>query len=526
MNTTSFEQKKQLLAELVAIPSITGTESEKLFPKHLYNRLLQLDYFNQHREYLHLGESPQSAEFLTALYKHEHATKTVVMMSHFDVVSVENYGELDSIAFDIEQVTEWFHNHESQFSGSTLKDIQTEEYIFGRGAMDMKAGLVIQLSILEKAIKESWPINLVLLTVPDEEVNSAGMRAAVEHLYELKTLHNLDYELFLNSEPVFTQTPGDEQFYVYSGSIGKIMPSVFCYGVETHVGEPLSGLTSTFMLSQVTSQIEYNERFREQVDGEETPLPVALYQKDLQESYSVKTPYRSTSLFNVFLFERSAFDIEKIFREEVAVAVETLNTRAERIGLPKTTVMNFDELLIYAQEKHGQELLTEWQQEIFSNETFDDRAKASMMIDKILLRCDELAPVVITYFSPPYYPAVRSKKADIEPIVELIRTTSQERFNRDVKHLNYFNGISDLSYLAYKHARNDASYERNTPGFNWSYSIPFHIMSKLNAPVLNVGPLGKDAHKSTERLHAKSAFVEVPQLIEEVLHKMFEQSGD
>ena len=42
--------------------------------------------------------------------------------------------------------------------------------------MDMKAGLMLHLSLIELATVEQWDINLVLITVPDEEVNSSGMR--------------------------------------------------------------------------------------------------------------------------------------------------------------------------------------------------------------------------------------------------------------------------------------------------------------------------------------------------------------
>ena len=57
-------------------------------------------------------------------------------------------------------------------------DLKSGDYLFGRGTMDMKMGLALHLHLLEIASSEKWPINLMLLTVPDEEVNSAGMRAA------------------------------------------------------------------------------------------------------------------------------------------------------------------------------------------------------------------------------------------------------------------------------------------------------------------------------------------------------------
>jgi arginine utilization protein RocB len=156
--------------------------------------------------------------------------------------------------------------------------------------MDMKMGLVMHMGIIEKASVEQWPINLLLLTVPDEEVNSSGMRAAVPKLLELKEMHQLTFNLFLNGEPVFTQEPGDRNYYVYSGSIGKIMPSALFYGKETHVGQPLNGITAPYIASFLTQRMEWNLSLQETVMGERTPLPVTLQQKDLRSEYSVQTP--------------------------------------------------------------------------------------------------------------------------------------------------------------------------------------------------------------------------------------------
>jgi arginine utilization protein RocB len=43
----------------------------------------------------------------------------------------------------------------------------------------------------------------------------------------------------------------------------------------------------------------------------------------------------------------------------------------------------------------------------------------------------------------------------------------------------------------------------------------------LQAPVLNIGPFGKDAHKLTERLHKESAFVHTPFALKVVVESMF-----
>src|SRR5699024_3219197 len=137
----------------------------------------------------------------------------------------------------------------NDFSGEVKEDIQYGDYLFGRGTMDMKMGLALHIHLLEQAIQERWPVNLLLLTVPDEEVDSTGMRTAVEKLDGLERTHGLDISLFLNSESSFTQRPEDPNYYIYSGSIGKIMPSALFYGIETHAAEPLRGLNAYYMAS-------------------------------------------------------------------------------------------------------------------------------------------------------------------------------------------------------------------------------------------------------------------------------------
>ncbi|RIO61625.1 M20/M25/M40 family metallo-hydrolase, partial [Mammaliicoccus sciuri] len=172
-----------------------------------------------------------------------------VLISHFDTVGVEDFGSYSEYAFDPDAVKDIFKEHNSYLSEDAIEDLNRDTYLFGRGVMDMKAGLMLHLSLIEQASIEAWDINLILVTVPDEEVNSSGMRKAVETIARLKQQHQLDIQLHLNSEPTFQQASADEQHYIYSGSIGKIMPGVLCYGKETHVGNPMDGLSSNFMMS-------------------------------------------------------------------------------------------------------------------------------------------------------------------------------------------------------------------------------------------------------------------------------------
>ncbi|WP_238545149.1 M20/M25/M40 family metallo-hydrolase [Geomicrobium sp. JCM 19039] len=295
------EQRKRLLTDLVAIASISESEGEKHFPDAVHSLLSQWEYYKTNPSHLYHGGRSGDEPFLSAHYYHSSHAKTLVFISHFDVVGIEDYGEYEPLAFSVDELTEAFARDAQQFSHAVQKDIQSGDYLFGRGTMDMKAGLTVHISLLEKAIANRWPMNIVLVTVPDEEVNSSGMRAAVGYLNHLKDKYKWVYSLFLNSEPVFTQKPDDENYYIYSGSIGKIMPGLLFYGKETHVGEPLAGISSNYMASFLMNHLELNDALREVVGAEKTPLPVSLYQKDLKQEYSVKTPYR-TAPYSMYFY--------------------------------------------------------------------------------------------------------------------------------------------------------------------------------------------------------------------------------
>lgn len=45
----------------------------------------------------------------------------------------------------------------------------------------------------------------------------------------------------------------------------------------------------------------------------------------------------------------------------------------------------------------------------------------------------------------------------------------------------------------------------------------------FQAPVFNCGPIGKDAHKVTERLNRQSAFEELPVMLEHIVHYYLEK---
>ncbi|MEH7113381.1 M20/M25/M40 family metallo-hydrolase [Neobacillus niacini] len=525
------DRLRNLLCELVSWRSMTLTDGEREFPIKVQGKLQELRYFQENPGHLSLHGADLGRRFLTGLYQCD-AEETIVLLSHFDTVNTEEYGDLEEFAYQPEELTKLLFNRIAELDGDAQKDLTSGEYLFGRGTMDMKMGLAMHMQLLEKATIEKWPINILLLTVPDEEVNSSGMRAAITKLLELKDKYNLIYKLFLNGEPVFTQEPGDRSFYVYSGSIGKIMPSALFYGKETHVGEPLSGITAPYIASFLTQLMEWNSTLQERVKGESTPLPVTLQQKDLRLDYSTQTPYRSSALYNVFLMERNAEEIMGLFEKVAIDAAEACNQAYKDVCLKQSVkpvgevrVLRYEDLQTYAVRKFGIQFLEERKAQVQANTNWDDREKSLRIADNLMIECQELAPAIVLLFAPPYYPAVNSSDNElVKNCVQYVMEKGLEKFNLPVQQVHYFNGISDLSYVNYQdEGEGWTAFKANTPVWGNSYSIPFDEMAQLNAPVLNVGPFGKDAHKRTERLHIKSAFEEVPSLVEEMI-KMITKS--
>ncbi|MDQ0201555.1 M20/M25/M40 family metallo-hydrolase [Neobacillus ginsengisoli] len=528
------EALRELLCEVVSWRSMTLTEGEREFPVRLQAKLQELAYFQEHPALLKLHDADLGRRFLTALYKHPEAKETIVLISHFDTVNTEEYGDLEAFAYQPEELTRQLHGRIDELPEDASEDLKSGEYLFGRGTMDMKMGLVMHMGLIEKAAVGQWPLNLLLLTVPDEEVNSAGMRAAAEKLLEMKEEHQLVYKLFLNGEPVFTQEPGDLKFYVYSGTIGKILPSALFYGKETHVGEPLSGITAPYIASFLTQRMEWNRDFQETVMGEATPLPVTLQQKDMRSEYSVQTPYRAAALYNVFLMKRNAAEIMDVFEKIAIEAARACSQAYKRVceeqsvkPVREVRVVRYGDLLEHAKRKFGNEYIEAVKTSVQANNEWDDREKSLRIADTLMIQCQELAPAIVLLYAPPYYPPVNSSDAGlVVQCVEYLKKQGLQEYDLPIQQIHYFNGICDLSYVNYQEdGEGWTVFKANTPVWGGSYRIPFDAMKKLKAPVLNVGPFGKDAHKRTERLHIKSAFEEVPTLVEGMIKMMMDKKS-
>ncbi len=528
----SVDQLKNLLIDLVKIPSITGTAEEVRFSHEVFQLLQGLPYFQDHPEQLKLHDTYDGRQILTALVKKGNCKDTVILVSHFDVVGVEDYGLWKELAFDPPRLTEAFTGQLSLFSEEVQSDLRSGEWMFGRGTMDMKCGLALHMSLIEKAAISDLNGNVLLLTVCDEEVNSTGMRSAIPIIKDIAEKFSLRYELCLNSEPIFTNYPGDQTKYFYTGSLGKILPAFYCMGKETHAAEPFSGLNANYLASMVTCEMEVNTHFCERVEGEITPPPTNLMYKDLKKGYSVQIPDRAVTLLNVFLMEKSLQQLTEELKQlanVVARKVEENYCRQKELFTDSEKnnftikVLTFEQLLRYAEDKIGKDSVDKLSEKILTkNVETDDRERSIQLVDQLAQQCKELSPMIVLFFAPPYYPAVCSSlNKTIQKLVPKLLEFAKNQFNLELVKQNYFSGLSDLSYIGQSGKNDSQMLQACMPLWNKGYEIPLDIIGQFEIPVMNLGPWGKDPHKMTERLHIEYSFATTLALLEFTLKQLF-----
>lgn len=526
----------KLLDDLVEIPSISGSEDEVAIAHFIKEQLQAIPYFQEHPSYMQIHPTGDGRISISALVKNGTTPNTVVLVSHFDVVNVEDYGKYKSLAFKPEQLTKEFYKHKDVLPANVQRDIEKGEWRFGRGVMDMKCGIALQMMMTERAAYGRMEGNVLFLVVADEEVNSRGMITSVPALLKIKEEHNLNYHACVNCEPMFARYPGDEQDYIYTGSLGKIMPAFFCYGKESHVGEPFAGLNANSMMSFVTTELELNTEFCEWVDGEVSPPPSTLMQKDLRMGYSVQTPHKAVALYNLFLMERPLEEITENLLNLAKRAGHSIESwfekRAKQYAAMKDyqslslNVLQFEELLQYAKDTYGNERIVKLQKEVLDRqgEIGDEREVAIAFVDKVASLCSEKAPMILLFFAPPYYPAVSTRHNEkIAKVKEDIIVMAMKQYEINMKEQLYFGGISDLSYTGLVQSSSSlAKLIGNMPLWGSLYSLPLKELQQLQLPVLNIGPRGKDAHKWTERLDVDYATGPLQNMLQTAIEKLLE----
>ncbi|TFB23894.1 M20/M25/M40 family metallo-hydrolase [Filobacillus milosensis] len=543
MKWQTKSELKSLLCNLLQYKSISGSDDEIAVVEYLYHLLKSEAYFQENPHHLKTDALDDGRQLLTALVKSQKPTKkTIILLSHIDVVDIEDYGSFSNLAFHPLELTEEFNQQKHKLPDEVQADLESNgDWLFGRGSMDMKAGTTLHMSMLERAINGEWDGNIILLAVPDEEVNSAGMLKAISTLNHIKEQEDLEYILCMNSEPMFRQYPNDPNMYLYSGSLGKILPGFLCYGKETHVGEPFHGLNANLMISYLNTNLELNETLMEKVGDEVVPPPISLMNRDLKDRYSVQTPVTAVSMYNVLMMEQSVQQIsQKLYQimEKTKSQIEQHMIRQssyfsevagdERESVEfEVSILDYDQLYEEAVNRYGQHEVQRRLNLLLHDREQGDRDFGTLIVQELAYLCKDLAPMMVMFYSPPYYPSVSSRTNQlVTGLCERVSDYMKEEFNLEAKTINYFNGISDLSFIGndpHKQSNID-ELSKNMPLERLGLSFLDSLKTDLEVPSINIGPLGKDAHQWTERLEMNYSFEELPSVLSMAIREAFLKS--
>lgn len=519
---------KNLLLDLCNVASISETNGEHLMAQKLFDVLSKIDYFRLNSSNLYkvpMVKDSLNRSFVAALMKGiPNSSKTVILLSHFDIVSVEDFGSLKQYAFDPEVYTDLLIKQNIDLPKEAQEDLNSGDYLFGRGIMDMKFGIALDIEILHHISNnlQNFPGNILFLSVPDEEANSAGMLEAIEFLNKLKKEHSLEYSCCIVSEPHFPKYVGDHTNYIYAGTVGKLLPVFYCVGKETHAGEPFSGLNPNLLTARLIEKIEQNPELCESDRGCTTPAPVCLKSSDTKVEYSVQIPTSAFAYFNLITLKKTPAEFLKILKElaeeafqevldEINIkAAKWLKLTGDSIELPsiRPRVLTFSELYHRCVEVHGNKIKHILEDLVKSSGTSDLRELSIQLVQELSRYSPDKTPMIVLFYAPPYYPSCSG--LDSYPITHRI---CQDVINRAEKEFGarlqlqpYFTGLSDMSYLGLQGEIDINALSKDFPLWGTKYSLPLEAMSQLNIPFVNIGPLGKDAHKYTERICISYSF--------------------
>ncbi len=507
-----------LLRQLMAAGSISGTACERTAEAFLESHLASLPYFQKHPRQCGFSPVPGDPFGRGAVYGLVRgvSAKTVILINHHDVVDTACYGSLQPLACDMDAVTEAL---KVSAAGAAGADFRSGQWLGGRGSCDMKGGAAAQLDLLAEYSAQPGRDSLLFLSVPDEETFSAGMRHALTVLEELRAGYGLDYRLAVNCEP--NRREGGTQV-IPCGSVGKLLPVVYIKGKSVHVSDYENGLNPLGILAALVASTEGLPGLREDCEGEKTVPPVWMFMRDRKQVYDFSLPDKAAAYCTVQAFARTPQEIFDLFRGRLLEAIADF--RRLHPAAPDVPVKSFSELLREAGQKNGfaawQEAETARLHQLVFEENVSYPDATLIYIEDLLAFMEHDSPLAVLTFSPPYYPAVRSEdmgKPYFENIKKALAGVMQVRYEP------YFLGVSDCSYCGTAPGVDHKAYIDNTPLWGSLYSFDEQLLSQMQIPFMLLGPWGKDLHEATERVHIKSLTEELPRALAAVCSAAWEK---
>jgi arginine utilization protein RocB len=506
---------------------------------------------------------------------------TVILIGHHDVAGVQDFFPAED-PFDPQALQEaLFEQFEKNpdTEDELLLDAGSQEWMFGRGSFDMKSGIAAQIAVMGALAKskDALPGNVVMVTTYDEEVESAGTIGVVEKLVQLREAHNLEYVGVINSDYTAPRGPGDDNRYIYRGTIGKLLACFYVRGCETHVGEAFRGLDANLIASNLIQETNLNVELCDEADGEITVPSVTQKQRDFKARYDAQTPISAVVHCSVLTHSWTPQDIlvrmvalagralssanhrrvvqwgEYARRQNSAMSLEDLGGRVwtyqqlveaveEKLGQSEPGLRQQLEERAFGYVMQARQMLGKLSQRerdfLIDNGQLigiDSREK-SLIIVRALVDIagregvmDLRKPAIVVYFAPPFFPPIRGDRES--RLNRAIAAEVSSGAYGDIRFRGFYPYVSDISFMRVDEAlyqslptlaknfplwrdRNEEVDERLRDEY---FVIPSDLIHELDCDVANIGPWGKEAHGKGERVYMPYSFETVPELIHNVI---------
>lgn len=471
-------------------------------------------------------------------------SETLVLLGHFDTVDTTDYGALEPWATDPAGLAERLDALAAMAPGLQC-DLEAHpgDWLFGRGTIDMKCGVAANIAVIRRlaaaaAGGEPPAISVLFLATPDEETESAGVLAGVRLLLRQREQRDLTYLGAVNTDYTTAEYAGDPHHYIYTGTIGKLLPSFLVVGRESHVGQPYNGMDANLLAAELIRDLSMNEELCDRVRGEATPPPVTLRASDLKARYDVQLPFAAYAYLNVLTFSTTPGELLARLREIAEGALARALARvdagearwaaaignAQRTVTPRGgSVYTYAELRELAEGWQGADVVAR----VLAEESdrwptdLDKRERSLHLVRRLWALCGLAGPAVVLYYSPPFYPHVAAAPGPLRDAIGAVAAAHPELrlITRE-----FYPYISDMSYLRLDAGVETAALTANMP--LWAepdaarpgaYTLPLDAMRTLDLPVVNLGPYGRGAHQRGEAVLMSYSFGALPGLLWEVI---------
>ena len=318
-------------------PSVTGSDGEVRFGPWLAEQL-RADPALRGAEIWTIPVGEGDSRACAAMLVRGAGPRTLILTGHYDTVSTDDYGALGDLATRPEALKQTLRARleeraETPAEKRARDDLATDDFLPGRGLLDMKAGLAAGLAVAEAfAGSAERQGNLLFIAVPDEERSSAGARRAAQALPAIAARHGLDLAGAINLDAMADDGDGSAGRIVALGTVGKLLPTAFVVGIPTHGCYPFAGVNAAAIAAAIAARIEWAPELTDDTGEEPGTPPSLLGIRDGKPAYDVTTPATAFASWNVLMHTRPPADMldafDRLCAEAAADCLAAMHARA------------------------------------------------------------------------------------------------------------------------------------------------------------------------------------------------------